>query len=264
MNKQKSRQENAVCSFLSLCLTALSNSAIIVYNYAEERVEVEEGFMKEHRNISIADQIFDQLERDILSGKYQRGEILSELRLSKELDVSRTPIREALLRLEQENILKETGRGMEVIGISTQDMLDLYDIRLHLEGEVARRAAASISEEQLSELLELTELQRYYINKQGNSSSEHTKNLDSQFHELLYSSCGSKAYADVLIRIHKKMTKFRMASVSKQSRALQSNDEHMAIYRALASHDPDAAEEAVLEHIRNAMERMEHMESLET
>ena len=59
--------------------------------------------MKEHRNISIADQIFEQLEKDILSGRYQRGEVLSELRLSKEMNVSRTPIREALLRLAQEN-----------------------------------------------------------------------------------------------------------------------------------------------------------------
>ncbi len=219
--------------------------------------------MKEHRNISIADQIFDQLERDILSGKYRRGEVLSELRLAKELDVSRTPIREALLRLEQENVLKETGRGMEVIGISTEDMLDLYDVRLHLEGEAAKRAALNITDEQLAELLELAELQRFYINKQGNSSSEHTKNLDSQFHELLYRSCGSKAYMDVLIRIHKKMTKFRMASVSKQSRAMQSNDEHMAIYQALEAHDPEAAEQAVLLHIRNAMDRMEHMDPVD-
>ncbi len=219
--------------------------------------------MKEHRNISIADQIFEKLEKDILSGKYKRGELLSELRLSKELDVSRTPIREALLRLEQDNILKETGRGMEVIGISYEDMLDMYDIRFRLEGELARRAAASITDEQLAQMLELVELQRYYINKQGNSSSEHTKNLDSQFHELLYASAGSKAYADVLTRIHKKMTKFRMASVSKQSRALQSNDEHMAIYRALSSRDPDAAAEAVLEHARNAMKRMENLEPLE-
>ena len=219
--------------------------------------------MKEHRNISIADQIFDQLEREILSGKYQRGEVLSELRLSKEMDVSRTPIREALLRLEQENILKETGRGMEVIGISSSDMLDMYDIRLHLEGEAARRAAENITDEQLAELLELTELQRYYINKQGNRSSEHTKNLDSQFHELLYEACGSKAYMDVLSRLHKQMTKFRMASISKQSRALQSNEEHMAIYRALEAHDPDAAEQAVLTHIRNALDRMEHMEPID-
>ena len=219
--------------------------------------------MKEHRNISIADQIFEQLERDILSGKYRRGEVLSELRLSKDMSVSRTPIREALLRLAQENILQETGRGMVVIGISNEDMLDMYDIRLHLEGEVARRAAENITEEQLAQLLELTELQRYYINKQGNGSSEHTKNLDSEFHELLYTASGSKSYAEVLVRIHKKMTKFRIASISKQSRALQSNDEHMAIYQALASHDPDAAEAATLRHVRNAMERMEHLELAE-
>ena len=59
------------------------------------------------------------------------------------------------------------------------------------------------------------------------------------------------------------MTKFRMASVSKQSRALQSNEEHMAIYQALAAHDPDAAEKAVLTHIRNALDRMEHMEPID-
>ena len=219
--------------------------------------------MKEHRNISIADQIFEHLEKDILSGRYQRGEVLSELRLSKEMNVSRTPIREALLRLAQENILQESGRGMVVIGISNDDMLDMYDIRLHLEGEVARRAARNITEEQLSQLYELTDLQRFYINKQGNGSSEHTKNLDSQFHELLYTASGSKSYTDVLVRIHKKMTKYRIASISKQSRALQSNEEHMAICEALASHDPDRAEQAVLAHVRNAMNRMEHLEPID-
>ena len=139
----------------------------------------------------------------------------------------------------------------------------MYDIRLHLEGEVARRAARNITEEQLSQLYELTDLQRFYINKQGNGSSEHTKNLDSQFHELLYTASGSKSYTDVLVRIHKKMTKYRIASISKQSRALQSNEEHMAICEALASHDPDRAEQAVLAHVRNAMNRMEHLEPID-
>ena len=153
---------------------------------------------------------------------------------------------------------------LKCAGISAEDMLDLYDIRLHLEGEAARRAAVNITDEQLGELLELTELQRFYINKQGNSSSEHTKNLDSQFHEVLYAASGSKSYTEVLVRLHKKMSKFRMASVSKQSRALQSNDEHMEICRAMALHDPDAAEDAVLKHVRNAMDRMEHLELKET
>ena len=105
--------------------------------------------MREHRSISIADQIFEQLERDILSGKYPRGEILSEMRLSTELGVSRTPIREAIRRLEQEHILEECGRGVVVVGISREDMLDMYEIRLQIEGLAAARAAKNISDEQL-------------------------------------------------------------------------------------------------------------------
>ncbi|MBR0161760.1 MAG: GntR family transcriptional regulator [Oscillospiraceae bacterium] len=213
--------------------------------------------MTERRNISIADQIFDQLEKDILSGRYARGEVLSELRLSKEMGVSRTPIREALLRLEQENLVQETGRGMTVIGISPEDMMDLYDIRLRLEGEAARRAAVNMSDRQLAKMLDLIELQEYYINRKNTNSSEETKNLDSQIHGLIYECCGSKAYQDVLGRIHKKMTKFRKASIRRQSSAQQSNDEHMAIYRALLARSPEAAEKAMLEHVRNARQRME-------
>ena len=94
--------------------------------------------MKEHKSISIADQIFEQLEHDILIGKYQRGEILTELKLCQSLGVSRTPIREALRRLEQEHIIEETSRGAVVIGISREDLFDMYEIRMHVEG--SRRA----------------------------------------------------------------------------------------------------------------------------
>ena len=95
------------------------------YGDCEERME--------HRSISIADQIFDQLERDILAGKYARGEVISELGLSKQLGVSRTPIREAIRRLEQEDFLEESGRGAVVVGISREDMEDMYEIRSQIE-----------------------------------------------------------------------------------------------------------------------------------
>ena len=111
--------------------------------------------MREHKNISIADQIFEQLEHDILSGRWVRGTVLSELGLSKELGVSRTPMREAIRRLEQENILEENSRGLEVVGITREDMLDMYEIRLLAEGPSARRAAANITDEQLRELREV-------------------------------------------------------------------------------------------------------------
>ena len=214
--------------------------------------------MKERKSISIADQIFEQLERDILSGKYPRGELLTELRLSEELGVSRTPIREAIRRLEQENILEEAGRGVTVVGISKQDMLDMYEIRIRIEGLAAEWAAARIGDEELNQIRETLELQRYYTEK-GGSHSDQIKNLDSQFHELVYRACGSRALTDTLIGLHKKMTKFRMASVSKQSRALQSVEEHEAILAALSAHDAGAAGEAMTAHVVNARDRMRDM-----
>lgn len=212
--------------------------------------------MREHRSISIADQIFEQLERDILSGRYARGEILSEMGLAKQLGVSRTPVREAIRRLEQENILQETGRGLLVVGISQEDMLDMYDIRLQIEGLAARRAAARITDGDLAAMRETLDLQRFYIEKGAETNSDQIKNLDSQFHEQLYSASGSKAYCDTLLSLHKKITKFRRASVSKSSRALHSLEEHEAIYHALAAHDGDAAARAATEHAAQARDRI--------
>ncbi|MBR0041201.1 MAG: GntR family transcriptional regulator [Oscillospiraceae bacterium] len=214
----------------------------------------------EHRSISISDQIFEKLERDILSGKYARGELLSEQRLSAELGVSRTPVREAIRRLEQEKLMEDAPRGMIVVGISREDMMDMYEIRLQLEGPMARRAALNISDEQLQQMRDTLDLQNYYCERQRSDSSDQIKNLDSRFHELLYSAGGSRAFYDVLSRLHKKITKFRMASISRQSRAMESIREHEAIYAALAAHDPDRAEEAALLHTRNARASMAEME----
>ena len=216
--------------------------------------------MREHRSISIADQIFEKLERDILSGQYPRGEILSEMSLAKQLGVSRTPVREAIRRLEQENILEETGRGLMVIGISTEEMLDMYEIRLQLEGPSARRAAERITEAELAEMRDTLELQRFYAEKNGDNNSDQIKNLDSQFHEQLYRASGSKAYCDTLLSLHKKITKFRMASVSKRSRALQSIEEHEAIYHALAAHDCEAAASTAVTHTLHARDRIAKIE----
>ena len=219
--------------------------------------------MREHRSISIADQIFEQLERDILTGKYAKGETLSEMGLSTELGVSRTPIREAIRRLEQEHILEDSGRGVVVVGISREDMLDMYEIRVRIEGLAAARAAENITSEQLKEMEDVLDLQRYYIEKQENGdtdSSDHIKNLDSRFHELLYKSCGSKAYRDTLLPMHRKMTKYRKASVSKQSRAVHSFREHMAIYEALKVRDGKLAEELTVRHVENARDSIMSME----
>lgn len=211
--------------------------------------------MREHKSISIADQIFEQLEHDILIGKYQRGETLTELKLSQTLGVSRTPIREALRRLEQEHIIEETSRGAVVIGISREDLIDMYEIRIQIEGLCAARTAGAISDEGLSKMKEVLDLQRYYVDKtdaDGSDNSDNIKNLDSQFHRMLYFYSGSKAYIDTLLPIHKKMIKYRKAAVKSHSRARQSLSEHEGIYNALAAHDAPLAQRLTVEHATRA------------
>lgn len=216
--------------------------------------------MRDHKTVSIADQIFEQLEHEILTGKYARGELLTEMKLSAELGVSRTPIREAIRRLEQEHIVAETGRGIVVVGITKEDVLDMYDIRINLEGLAAERAAKNISEEQLVEMGEVLALQKFYIDKPDNDNSSKIKNLDSQFHTLLYISSKSPAIGNVLQQVHRKITKYRRASVRKHSRAVQSHEEHMAIYAALEAHDSDRARALATEHAKNAKKSIMGME----
>lgn len=209
--------------------------------------------MTEHKSISLADIVFEKLENDILSGKYPYGEVLTEARLSEEMNVSRTPIREAIRRLEQENILKDTGKGMMVQGITQEDIADILDIRMGIEGMAARRAAENVTPELAEKLKEAVELQEFYVAK---SDPERVQWQDHTFHELIYAGCGSITLQNTLVPLHRKAQKYRRASVENKQRALQSVEEHRAIYRAIAAGDGDAAEKAANQHIANARKNM--------
>lgn len=150
--------------------------------------------------------------------------------------------------------MEDTSRGMMVVGISREDMLDIYEIRQRLEGIAAERAAVAISDDTLREMKETLGLQKFYIEseREPGENSDQIKNLDSRFHELLYQSCGSRPFTDTLISLHKKIIKYRKASITKHSRAVHALEEHTAIYTALAAHDGKAAAEAALRHVANA------------
>ena len=205
--------------------------------------------MMEHKTVSLADQVFEHLETDILSGKYARGEILTESKLSAELGVSRTPIREALRRLEQEHIIEESGKGSVVIGITENDLVDIFLIREKLECMAASLAAERCSEAQLAELREALEFQEFYLSKQD---AEHIKLMDNKFHRTLYRLTGSMTFYDTLVPLHKKIQKYRRASVESKSRAAASVEEHRKIYEAIAAKDSKLASKYAKEHVENA------------
>lgn len=205
--------------------------------------------MLNHKPVSLADQVYQVLEMDILSGKYARGEIFTENKLCEILGVSRTPIREALRRLEQENLIKDSGKGSVVLGITEKDLEDIFTIRRQIEGLAAKMAAENATTTQIAELKDALELQEFYLSKHN---SEEIKSMDNRFHETLYAISGSVTFYNILLSLHKKIQKYRSASIRLNSRAQESVEEHRRIYEAVEKKDGESAMRFALEHIDNA------------
>lgn len=211
--------------------------------------------MFEHRTVSLAEQVFERLETDILSGKYVPGEVLTELKLVSDLGVSRTPIREALHRLEQEHIVEISQRGILVLGVSQKDLEDILEIRIRIEGLAAAMTAQRITDEELAELRETIELQEFYVPKHD---ADRINGMDSRFHLLIYRFSGSVPLYDTLMPLHKKVLKYRRASVENEVRSANSFMEHRAIFDAIAAHDAPLAEARMRAHIANAKEYIQN------
>ena len=210
----------------------------------------------EHKIVSLADQVFEKLEHDILVGDYRKGEVFTELKLAEILGVSRTPVREALRRLEQEGIIKMSTKGAIIVGISAEDIADIYEMRIRIEGYAARLAAERASDEEIKELRDVVDLQEFYILK---NDDDRTIACDSNFHSVLYRMSGSMPVHSTLSELHKKIVKFRKASIEQSERAKKSLGEHKAIYDAIASHNGELAEELTVAHIINARDSIMQM-----
>lgn len=199
--------------------------------------------------VSLADGVFERMENNILSGVYPKGSIYTESALSSEFGVSRTPIREAIRRLEQENLIVLSKKGIEIKGLDKADLSDIYDIRISLEGEVVARCAAVITDGVLNELREVLELQEYYTQKE---MGDKIRDTDSRFHEILYAACQSPIYASVLSGLHHRILRYRKMSVQNPARARLAAEEHRGIYEALLSHDAQKARALTEAHLKNA------------
>ena len=209
--------------------------------------------MNQFKTTSLADQVFEKLENDIIQGVYPRGEILTELKLVDQLGVSRTPIREALRRLEQERLIEDTGKGSRVVGITEEDLEDIMNIRQRIEGLAAYYAAKNMTPEGLAELTHIVDLQDFYYDK---GDAEQLRQVDEQFHDLICYLSKRTVIMDTLIPLHRKTRRYRRISMEDWSRTINTRKEHKAIFDAMASGDADLAESLMAKHIENAKKHM--------
>ena len=199
--------------------------------------------------ISLSDRVYETLEDAILDGKYAAGEYLTEIKLSEELGVSRTPIREALHRLAQEGLIEETTRGVLVVGISEDDIAVIYEIRARIEGYAARLFTERVTDDMIRELQDNIELQEFYKDR---DSALNSRNLDTRFHEVIYKNCGSRILEDMLLSLHRKVRRCRLLLLEDHERAKQAAVEHRDILEAIKNRDGELAETLVIRHIRDA------------
>ncbi len=209
--------------------------------------------MKGFKSTSLADQVFDRLENDIIQGVYAKGEILTELKLVEQLGVSRTPIRDALRRLEQERLIADTGKGSLVLGITDEDLIDIMNIRERIEGLVAYYAAKNITPEGIKELKHLTDLQDFYFSKQD---TEHLRQVDDEFHDAICRLSGRTVISDTLTPLHRKTRRYRRIAMEDKARTTRSTQEHYAIYEAIAAGNAELAQELMTTHIIHAKQHM--------
>lgn len=205
-------------------------------------------------NYSLRGRVFHKIRDDILKGRYKQNQPLTEAAISKELGVSRTPVREALRQLELEGLVTSIpNRGVIVNGINSKDIKDIYEIRSLIEGLSAKWAAQNISKEQIEALEEVVYLSEFHLSK---GHFDQLYELDNRFHELLYESSNSRILKHVLLDFHVYVQRVRRASLSSVERAEKSIREHKNIVEAIKQGDYLKVEALTNEHIINTTKNL--------
>lgn len=206
------------------------------------------------RYSSLEERVYDILSDEILSGKIERGTALTELALSDRLGVSRTPIRAAIRKLAEDGIVNLcANKGAIVVGVSEDDIVDIYKIRVRLEGLASRNAAERMTDAEKRALRESVELAEFYISR---SDNDKLRELDTSFHKIIYEASGNRLLSKTLSELHSKIKSYRSAALSVPGRLQSSVEEHKKILIAIEQADADEADRLTSIHIEAALENL--------
>lgn len=205
-------------------------------------------------NASLEEKVYIELQEAILSETLKKGESLTELSLSEKLGVSRTPVRSALQRLSEVGLVKIVpNRGAVVLGVTKEDILDIYRIRMRLEGLASAMAALNMSDADKKKLTETVELSEFYLSK---NNTENLKELDTSFHRVIYEASGSRTLARILSDLHLNTKGYRRISLAIPGRLERTTKEHREILNAILAGDAEKADRLTSEHIEHALANM--------
>jgi DNA-binding GntR family transcriptional regulator len=191
--------------------------------------------------------VFEALRQAIISGELKPGERLMEVQLAEEMGVSRTPVREAIRKLELEGLVVMIPRkGAYVAGLSLKDAADVFEIRESLEGLAAALAAERITDEEI-EILERILKEITKAAEKGDVEAIIKK--DAEFHQILFNATRNERLAQMVNNLKEHIDRFRVQSFSNPSRIRDIMKEHRKIVDAIKDRDAERAEKLAKAHI---------------
>lgn len=191
---------------------------------------------------------YEQLKEAIYLGELKPGQHLVETALAQGFKVSRTPIREALTRLEQDGLVVRTGTSLTVRERSPGEVLDIYEVRVLLEGAAGRTAAERRNN---NDILELRKAHRRYV-AAGEKDQQARVTANRAFHQAVWSAAHQPALTDLLRRIELQLGRFPITTLSYPGRWEKSIDQHEALVAAIEARDGDKAAEIASQHFADA------------
>lgn len=203
-------------------------------------------------NLSLVNQAYKEVKRVILEHQVPLGGKLNEAELASALGISRTPVREAINRLEKEGLVEILPqRGAFVIQLSEKDIFELFLIRENLEGLAARLAAERINEENLAKLESCIQGFKEPFNEK---EIQRYAKEDFKFHQTIVMLSDSQRLIKLISTLYDHIQIFRLTTIGLSDRMNVSLEEHHLIIEALRFRDPEGSDQRMRQHIRHVRE----------
>ncbi|MCO6006881.1 GntR family transcriptional regulator [Actinoallomurus purpureus] len=191
---------------------------------------------------------YERLRDDVLAGRFPAGSVLLETTLAARYGVSRTPVREALGRLEQDGLLKRAARGYQVRAGTSEDVLEIYEARIALEAQAAASAALRRTD------LDLARLRHLHATAGERTDPAEIRELNAQWHATLWQAGHNTTIQTLLTRLTAQLRIYDRGSHESAEDLEITRDEHERVLTAIADRDSEAARDALAAHLGRSRE----------
>lgn len=203
---------------------------------------------------TLQEQAYNFVKAQIMNLDLKPGQYITDSQVANELDISRTPVREALRRLEQEGLLVNQARkGWKVYALSLEDIHEIFDIKETLEGMIARRAAGCQDQEMRTALREAMERMKHAAEVENGDAWQ---KVDRQLHGVISAMGGNERAAGIIQNLNDQWHRVRIGFLAMQGRIERSNPEHEAVVEKILAGDGEGAERLMRIHLNNVREEL--------